>query len=214
MIYLNRPRSYRELPLRLAEYGTVYRFEKSGQLAGLLRVRGLAMNDAHIYCTREQIKDGDQEGRGACTRCTSRNSAWIRSGCAFPPRPGQGEIRRERGTLDRNRKYSPRCVERIEAWNMRKCRVRPPSTAPRSTIRLKMYWDGRKPPLRFSWILLPPSGSNWNTPPRTVPNKRPLSSTGLRWVPMKGSFHSSLNDGAALSRRGCRPSGPDRARGR
>jgi threonyl-tRNA synthetase len=56
MIYLNRPRSYRELPLRLAEYGTVYRFEKSGQLAGLLRVRGLAMNDAHIYCTRDQIK--------------------------------------------------------------------------------------------------------------------------------------------------------------
>ncbi len=57
MIYLNRPRSYRELPLRLAEYGTVYRFEKSGQLAGLLRVRGLAMNDAHIYLTRDQIKD-------------------------------------------------------------------------------------------------------------------------------------------------------------
>jgi threonyl-tRNA synthetase len=57
MIYLVRPRSYRELPLRLAEYGTVYRFEKSGQLAGLLRVRGLAMNDAHIYCTRDQIKD-------------------------------------------------------------------------------------------------------------------------------------------------------------
>ncbi len=57
MIYLNRPRSYRELPLRLAEYGTVYRYEKSGQLAGLLRVRGLAMNDAHIYCTEEQIKD-------------------------------------------------------------------------------------------------------------------------------------------------------------
>ena len=57
MIYLNRPRSYRELPLRLAEYGTVYRYEKSGQLAGLLRVRGLAMNDAHIYCAEEQIKD-------------------------------------------------------------------------------------------------------------------------------------------------------------
>ncbi len=57
MIYLNRPRSYRELPLRLAEYGTVYRYEKSGQLAGLLRVRGLAMNDAHIYCTLEQVKE-------------------------------------------------------------------------------------------------------------------------------------------------------------
>ena len=57
MIFMNRPRSYRELPLRLAEYGTVYRYEKSGQLAGLLRVRGLAMNDAHIYCTEDQIKE-------------------------------------------------------------------------------------------------------------------------------------------------------------
>jgi threonyl-tRNA synthetase len=57
MIYLSRPRSYRELPLRMAEYGTNYRFEKSGQLAGLLRVRALAMNDAHIYCTEEQVRD-------------------------------------------------------------------------------------------------------------------------------------------------------------
>jgi threonyl-tRNA synthetase len=57
MIYLNRPRSYRELPLRMAEYGNCYRFEKSGQLAGLLRVRSLAMNDAHIYCTEDQVRD-------------------------------------------------------------------------------------------------------------------------------------------------------------
>lgn len=51
------PRSYRDLPLRLAEYGQVYRFEDSGAVGGLVRVRGMAMNDAHIYCTREQIKD-------------------------------------------------------------------------------------------------------------------------------------------------------------
>ncbi len=57
MIYLNRPRSYRELPLRLAEFGTVYRFEKSGQLSGLLRVRSIAQNDAHIYCTPDQVKE-------------------------------------------------------------------------------------------------------------------------------------------------------------
>jgi threonyl-tRNA synthetase len=56
MIFRSRPRSYRELPLRMAEYGTVYRYEKSGELAGLLRVRGLTMNDAHIYCTRAQAK--------------------------------------------------------------------------------------------------------------------------------------------------------------
>jgi threonyl-tRNA synthetase len=57
MIYASRPRSYRELPLRLAEYGQCYRYEKSGELAGLLRVRGMCMNDAHIYCTPDQVKD-------------------------------------------------------------------------------------------------------------------------------------------------------------
>jgi len=50
------PRSYRDLPLRLAEYGTDYRYEKSGELFGLMRVRSLQMNDAHIYCTPEQFE--------------------------------------------------------------------------------------------------------------------------------------------------------------
>lgn len=57
MIYKHGPHSYRELPLRIAEYGTVYRNELSGTLAGLLRVRCLAMNDAHIYCRKDQIKE-------------------------------------------------------------------------------------------------------------------------------------------------------------
>ncbi len=57
MIYKARPRSYRELPLRLAEYGHVYRFERSGELAGLLRVRGMTMNDAHIYVQPEKAKE-------------------------------------------------------------------------------------------------------------------------------------------------------------
>ncbi|MDP2656366.1 MAG: threonine--tRNA ligase [bacterium] len=56
IIYRHKPRSYRELPVRLAEYGTVYRNELSGTLAGLLRVRAMAMNDAHIYCRKDQIK--------------------------------------------------------------------------------------------------------------------------------------------------------------
>jgi threonyl-tRNA synthetase len=56
-IFQFRPRSYRELPLRFAEYGTCYRNELSGTLAGLLRVRALAMNDAHIYCAKEQVKE-------------------------------------------------------------------------------------------------------------------------------------------------------------
>jgi threonyl-tRNA synthetase len=56
-IYASRPKSYRDLPLRLAEYGTCYRHEKSGELFGLMRVRALQMNDAHIYCTEEQFAD-------------------------------------------------------------------------------------------------------------------------------------------------------------
>ncbi len=56
-IFLHKPKSYREFPVRLAEYGMVYRNERSGTLAGLLRVRGLDMNDAHIYCRKDQIKD-------------------------------------------------------------------------------------------------------------------------------------------------------------
>jgi threonyl-tRNA synthetase len=55
LVYKNKKRSYRDLPLRIAEYGTVYRNEMSGTLAGLLRVRMLSMNDAHIYCTLDQV---------------------------------------------------------------------------------------------------------------------------------------------------------------
>ena len=55
-IYAAKPRSYRDLPLRLAEYGTCYRFEKSGELFGLMRVRSLQMNDAHIYVPEDQFE--------------------------------------------------------------------------------------------------------------------------------------------------------------
>ena len=54
-IFAAVPRSYRDLPLRLAEYGTCYRYEQSGELMGLMRVRSMQMNDAHIYCTAEQF---------------------------------------------------------------------------------------------------------------------------------------------------------------
>ena len=55
LVYASRQRSYRELPLRLFEFGTVYRFERSGVLNGLLRVRGFAQDDSHIFCTPEQL---------------------------------------------------------------------------------------------------------------------------------------------------------------
>jgi threonyl-tRNA synthetase len=56
-IYKSSPRSYRDLPLRLAEFGTVYRYEQSGELHGLTRVRGFTQDDAHLFCRPEQVKD-------------------------------------------------------------------------------------------------------------------------------------------------------------
>ena len=56
-IYKSKPRSYRDLPLRLAEFGTVYRYEQSGELHGLTRVRGFTQDDAHLFCMPEQVKD-------------------------------------------------------------------------------------------------------------------------------------------------------------
>ena len=56
-IYASSPRTYKDLPIRLSEYGTCYRYEKSGQLFGLMRVRSMQMNDAHIYCSESQFKD-------------------------------------------------------------------------------------------------------------------------------------------------------------
>ncbi|MFN3266958.1 MAG: threonine--tRNA ligase [Deinococcales bacterium] len=57
MIFAARPKSYRDLPVRFAEFGTVYRFELSGALTGLARVRGFTQNDAHIYCAKSQVKE-------------------------------------------------------------------------------------------------------------------------------------------------------------
>ncbi|HIF34502.1 MAG TPA: threonine--tRNA ligase [Planctomycetaceae bacterium] len=56
-IYRSQPRSYRDLPLRLFEFGTVYRHEQTGELNGMLRVRGLTQDDAHIFCTQDQVED-------------------------------------------------------------------------------------------------------------------------------------------------------------
>ncbi|MHC5113542.1 MAG: threonine--tRNA ligase [Planctomycetota bacterium] len=56
-IYASEPYSYRDLPIRLAEFGTVYRWEQSGEISGLSRVRGMTQDDAHIFCTEEQVQD-------------------------------------------------------------------------------------------------------------------------------------------------------------
>ncbi len=61
MVFKSKPRSYRDLPIKMGELGTVYRYEKSGELHGLQRVRGFTQNDAHIYCTKDQLEDQIEE---------------------------------------------------------------------------------------------------------------------------------------------------------
>ena len=56
-IFAAQPRSYRDLPVRLAEFGTVYRYEQSGELSGMTRVRGFCQDDAHIFCSEDQVAD-------------------------------------------------------------------------------------------------------------------------------------------------------------
>jgi threonyl-tRNA synthetase len=63
-IYKSTLRSYRELPMRLAEFGTVYRYEQSGELGGLTRVRGFTQDDAHLFVTPEQLDDEFLQGGG------------------------------------------------------------------------------------------------------------------------------------------------------
>jgi len=60
-IYAAQPRSYRDLPVRLAEFGTVYRFEQTGELSGLTRVRGFTQDDAHLFCTADQVREEFQD---------------------------------------------------------------------------------------------------------------------------------------------------------
>ncbi len=81
LIYKDQLRSYRDLPVRLGELGTVYRYERSGVMHGLMRVRGFTQDDAHIFCTPEQIEDEiagciDFRRGACCTPSALRNSRW------------------------------------------------------------------------------------------------------------------------------------------
>ncbi len=100
MIYKSKPRSYRDLPVRLAEFGTVYRYEQSGELGGLTRVRGFTQDDAHIFCTEDQVAD---EVRG----CIDFTQTVLRS-------LGLSDYRARLGFRD---PASDKYVGSAEAWN-------------------------------------------------------------------------------------------------
>ena len=97
LIYKSRRRSYRELPMRLAELGTVYRYERSGVMHGLMRVRGFTQDDAHIFCMPEQLEGGSAGLRGIrLCRAQDLRLRPLRSG-ALRSRPGASRALRGDG---------------------------------------------------------------------------------------------------------------------
>ena len=130
------PRSYRDLPLRLAEYGTDYRYEKSGELFGLMRVRLLHMNDAHIYCTPEQFEaefNAVNEMYLNYFKLFGIEKYLMRFSTHDPSKLGQKFV--DEPELWKQTEEMTRRVLKIPASIMSKCLTRQRFTGPKSTCR-------------------------------------------------------------------------------
>jgi threonyl-tRNA synthetase len=111
LVYKSRQRSYRELPLRLFEFGTVYRYEKSGVVHGPDPGAGLTQDDAHIFCTREQMDDELVGPPTSCSTCCATSGSTTSTSSCRPSR-GQGHrLRRGVGRGDRGA-----ALDRAEEW--------------------------------------------------------------------------------------------------
>ncbi len=109
-IYKSRIRSYRDLPIRFAEWGTVYRYERAGVLHGLLRVRGFTQDDAHIFCRPDQM--AEEIDRDAQVLPAHPAALWHDRIPCLPDHPQPGEIRRARCRIG---KPPPKPCARL--WN-------------------------------------------------------------------------------------------------
>lgn len=166
LIFGSRGRSYRELPLRLFEFGTVYRYEKSGVVHGLTRARGFTMDDSHIFCTREQLH--------------GELASLLRFVLEL-----LGDYGLEDFYLELSTKDPEKFVGTDEMWEQATNSLAevaaesglelvpdpgaPRSTARRSRCRPATRWAaaGRCRPSR--WTSTFPSALDWNTPPPTAP---------------------------------------------
>ncbi len=165
-IYKSKPRSYRELPVRLAEFGTVYRFEQSGELNGMTRVRGFTQDDAHIFCTEEQVAD---EFRGCIemTQFVLEDAGPDRlPRAAGLPRSGQRQVRRQRRELAAGRGGPGSGLPRDEPAEP----ARSSGARRRSTGRRPTSWSPTASAASGSWAPCSStttcparSGSAWNT---------------------------------------------------
>lgn len=161
LIYRSQPRSYRDLPLRLFEFGTVYRYEKSGVVQGLTRVRGLTQDDSHTYCTPEQAPG---EIRMLLTfilgllRDFGLHDFYLELSTRGKAANLSGATR-----TGRTRRVSCAPLQRSPAWNSCLTRVERRSTGQRFPCRRVTRSAGPGKCRRSSTTSTNPSGSAWST---------------------------------------------------
>ena len=167
LIFRSRQRSYRELPLRLFELGTVYRYERAGTLHGLMRIRGFTQDDSHIFCTRGAARRGDR--LAARLRHLRAARLRLRGLPVLPVDEGPEEVRRQRRDL--GARPPTRCAPRSSAtaWPTRSRRATPPSTARRSTSTSRTPSVASGSCRRSSATSTTRPASSWSTSARTTP---------------------------------------------
>ena len=131
LIFDSRQRSYRELPLRLFELGTVYRYERAGTLHGLMRIRGFTQDDSHIFCTREQLQDEIASLLDFVIECAARLR--LRRVHRLPVDQGPAEVRRRRRRSGSGPRRAAARAREVRAGLQGRTRATPRSTARRST---------------------------------------------------------------------------------
>ena len=167
LIYRSRGRSYRELPLRLFEFGSVYRYEKSGVVHGLTRVRGMTQDDAHIYSTREQMRD--ELTVAAAVRARPARRLRPRRLLPGAVHQGPGQVRRLRRGLGRGHRDPARGGRGLRAGpgarSGRRRVLRAEDLGP-GQGRARAATGRCRP---SSWTSTCPTVSSWSTPPPTAP---------------------------------------------
>ena len=207
-IFAAEPRSYRDLPLRLAEYGTCYRYEQSGELFGLMRVRSLNMNDAHIYCTAEQFAE----------EFNAVNEMYLKYFKIFGI-----EKYVMRFSTHEPEGLGKKYVNEPELWKKTEDMVRdvsaanPASTTSRCQRSRVLRAEDRRAGLERHRPRIHPrhqpgglrrarAASAWSTATGTTPRRRRSASTARRSARTSASSASSSSITPATSRSGSRPS--------
>jgi threonyl-tRNA synthetase len=205
LIYKNSPKSYRDLPQRYAELGNVYRYERSGTMHGLLRVRGFTQDDAHIFCTPQQIESEVAaciDFAEAVLKTFGFNefkvelSTWDPNDRAITPAPTRiGTSPFARSTPCSRRKASP----------TRPSPAKPPSTAPKSTSSWSTSSAASGSSRRCSSTSICPRASSSNTSAKTASAISPSWCTALSSGPSSAFSACSSSTTPEPSRSGSRP---------